>query len=62
MNRSAIAGYVGMTLAAVSRGFRALEARGIIKFTDRRHVKIIDHKAFRMLAVSLNPDHDLARA
>jgi CRP-like cAMP-binding protein len=62
MNRSSIAGYVGMTLAAVSRGFRALETRGVIEFTDRRHVKIVDHKALQMLTRNFEPSCDLARA
>jgi hypothetical protein len=39
-----------MSLAAVSRGFQSLESRGIIKFGDRRHVKIVDRKAFEELA------------
>jgi CRP/FNR family transcriptional regulator, anaerobic regulatory protein len=50
MDRSDIADYVGMSLAAVSRGFRDLAARGVIKIRDRRHVKIIDRKAFDKLA------------
>ena len=50
MDRSDIADYVGMSLAAVSRGFRALAARRVIKIRDRRHVKIIDRKAFAKLA------------
>jgi len=47
MDRSDIAGYVGMSLAAVSRGFRSLEGRGVIKYRDRRHVKIINRTALR---------------
>ena len=50
MDRSDIADYVGMSLSAVSRGFRALAARRVIKIRDRRHVKIIDRKAFEKLA------------
>jgi CRP/FNR family transcriptional regulator, anaerobic regulatory protein len=50
MDRSDIADYVGMSLAAVSRGFRDLAARGIIKIRDRRHIKIIDRKTFEKLA------------
>jgi CRP-like cAMP-binding protein len=46
MDRSDIADYVGMSLAAVSRGFRSLVARGVITYRDRRHVKINDRKAF----------------
>jgi CRP-like cAMP-binding protein len=50
MDRSDIADYVGMSLAAVSRGFRDLAARRVIRIRDRRHVKIIDRKAFEKLA------------
>jgi CRP/FNR family transcriptional regulator, anaerobic regulatory protein len=49
MGRSDIAEYVGMSLAAVSRGFGSLAAHRIIKNTDRRHVKILDRKAFEKL-------------
>jgi CRP-like cAMP-binding protein len=50
MNRSDIADYVGMSLAAVSRGFRALAEEGVIKCRDRRHVRIVDRRAFERLA------------
>jgi CRP/FNR family transcriptional regulator len=50
MDRRDVADYVGMTLAAVSRGFRDLEARGAISHRDRRHVKIVDRKALEELA------------
>ena len=50
MNRSDIAHYVGMSLAAVSRGFRSLSARGIMSSRDRRHVKIIDRNTFEKVA------------
>ena len=50
MDRSDIGDYVGLSLAAVSRGFRDLEARGIIRFRNRHHVKITDRKAFEQLA------------
>jgi len=62
MDRSSIASYVGMTLAAVSRGFSGLVVRGIIKFTDRRHVQIIDREAFDALASDSNANRDPARA
>ena len=39
MDRSDIADYVGMSLAAVSRGFRSLVTRGVIEYRDRRHLK-----------------------
>ena len=50
MDRSDIADYVGMSLAAVSRGFRALAEEGVIKCRDRRHMKIIDRRTFENLA------------
>jgi CRP/FNR family transcriptional regulator len=50
MDRSDIADYAGMTLAAVSRAFRSLALRDIIKFRDRRHVRIIDRGAFESIA------------
>ena len=34
-----------MTLAAVSRAFRSLTTRGIIKVRNRRHVRITDGSA-----------------
>jgi len=49
-DRSDIADYVGMSLAAVSRGFRAPAERGVIRCRDRRHVGIIDRRAFEKLA------------
>ena len=50
MDRSDIADYVGMSLGAVSRGFGELAARRVIKIRDRRHMKIVDRKAFEKLA------------
>ena len=50
MGRSDIGNYVGMTLAAVSRAFRALTTRGVIKLRDRRHVRIVDRDAFEKIA------------
>src|SRR5262245_22518950 len=50
MGRTDISEYVGMSLAAVSRAFRTLEARGILEARDRRHVKIKDRAAFEELA------------
>jgi CRP/FNR family transcriptional regulator, anaerobic regulatory protein len=54
MDRSDIAEYIGMSLAAVSRAFRSLTARRIITIRERRHVKIIDRDAFEKLATALN--------
>jgi CRP-like cAMP-binding protein len=50
MDRSDIGEYSGLTLAAVSRAFRSLTTRGIIKFRDRRHVRIVDRSAFEKIA------------
>ena len=50
MGRSDIGNYVGMTLAAVSRAFRALTTRGVIKLRGRRHVRIVDCDAFEKIA------------
>jgi len=50
MDRSDIAEYIGTTLAAVSRAFRTLTARGILQSRDRRHVKVTDRDAFEKLA------------
>jgi CRP/FNR family transcriptional regulator, anaerobic regulatory protein len=54
MDRSNIAEYVGMSLAAVSRGFRTLVTRRIVKVRDRRHVTIINREAFEKLAADAN--------
>jgi len=50
MDRKDIADYVGMSLAAVSRGFRDMAMRRVIRIRDRRHVKILDRKALEKLA------------
>jgi len=50
MDRSDIGEYTGLTLAAVSRAFRSLTTRGVIKVRDRRHVRIIDRTAFENIA------------
>jgi len=49
MNRSDIAEYVGMSLAAVSRSFASLVSRGIVKNGDRHHLRIIDRDAFEKI-------------
>jgi CRP/FNR family transcriptional regulator len=56
MDRSDIAEYIGTTLAAVSRAFRTLTARGILQSRDRRHAKVIDRDAFEKLAGYANQD------
>jgi CRP-like cAMP-binding protein len=50
MDRSDIGEYIGITLAAVSRAFRSLTARDVIKVRDRRHVRIMDRSAFEKIA------------
>jgi CRP/FNR family transcriptional regulator len=50
MKRSDIGEYLGMSLEAVSRAFRTLTSRGIIKSRDRRHLKITDRNTFDEIA------------
>jgi CRP/FNR family transcriptional regulator len=52
MDRSDIAEYVGLSLAAVSRTFGSLVRRNVINFTDRRHVEITDRAAFNQLVAN----------
>ena len=42
MNRSDIGAYAGISPEAVSRSFRQLTDQGVISFSDRRHVRILD--------------------
>lgn len=49
MDRSDISEYVGTSLSAISRAFRCLTARGILKVRNRRHVKVIDRSAFEAI-------------
>lgn len=50
MIRSDIGKYIGTTLAAVSRAFRSLNTRGIIKVRNRRYVRITNRSAFEKIA------------
>jgi CRP-like cAMP-binding protein len=50
MNRSDVAEYVGVSLAALSGAIRTLTKRGILQSRDRRHVKVVDRGAFDLLA------------
>jgi CRP/FNR family transcriptional regulator, anaerobic regulatory protein len=50
MDRSDIGEYIGTTLSAVSRAFRTLTTRGVIKVRDRVHVRIVDRDAFDNIA------------
>jgi CRP/FNR family transcriptional regulator len=54
MDRTDIAEYIGVSLAALSRAFRTLTMRSILQCRDRRHVKIADRDRFEMLAGNLN--------
>ncbi len=51
MSRSDVADYVGMSLEAVSRSFSTLARRGVIGFSNKRHVKILDRTQLDALAV-----------
>jgi CRP/FNR family transcriptional regulator, anaerobic regulatory protein len=42
MTRSDIAAYLGLSLEALSRSFRHLERKGIIKLNDLDHADILD--------------------
>ena len=55
MDRSSIAAYLGLTLAAVGRAFRTLVSKKIISTRDRHHVKILDRNAFNELADTCLP-------
>jgi len=50
MDRSSIAAYLGLTLAALSRAFRTLVSKQIISSRNRHHIKILDRNAFNRLA------------
>jgi CRP-like cAMP-binding protein len=49
MDRSDIGEYIEMRLPAVSRAFRSLAARGIIKVRNRRYISIADRGAFERI-------------
>jgi len=49
MDRSDISEYVGTSLSAISRAFRTLTGRGILKIRNRRHVKIVERSDFEAL-------------
>jgi CRP-like cAMP-binding protein len=58
MSRSDIAGYVGMSLEAVSRSFGSLARRGIITLRNKRHVKIVDHARLEKIALQDDTHRD----
>ena len=53
MTRSDVGEYLAMSPEAVSRAFRVLTARGIIKSRDRRHLKIADRGTFDKIAADM---------
>jgi CRP/FNR family transcriptional regulator len=59
MDRSSIAAYLGMTLAALGRAFRTLISKRIISARDRRHVKVVNRQAFNRLADMSSLEDDL---
>ena len=50
MDRSSVAAYLGLTLAALGRAFRTLVSKQIISCRDRHHVRIVDRGALNRLA------------
>jgi CRP-like cAMP-binding protein len=50
MDRSSIAAYLGLTLPALSRAFRALSVKKVISALDRQHIRILNREAFNQLA------------
>lgn len=52
MSRSDIADYVGLTLEAVSRSFRALERADVVRFLNRHALEIVNHAALDALVAS----------
>ena len=50
MDRSSIAGYLGLTPAALSRAFRMMFLKKVIACRDRHYVKILNRNAFKKLA------------
>ena len=50
MTRSDIADYLVLTLAAVSRSFRVLQRRELVRFNDRRHLRIVDRARLQDIA------------
>ena len=50
MDRSSIAAYLGLTLAAVSRGFRTLASKKIVSCRTLHYVTVLNRDAFNKLA------------
>jgi CRP/FNR family transcriptional regulator len=55
MTRSEISAYLGISLEAVSRAFRTLSERGIVKTRVRHHLKILDRRALKRMSVHQGP-------
>ena len=53
MSRSDIAGFLGLSLESVSRASAELERRGMVKFTGRHAVRIVDQPRFSKLVASV---------
>ncbi|HWT99071.1 MAG TPA: Crp/Fnr family transcriptional regulator [Terriglobales bacterium] len=60
MTRSDIADFIGISLPAVSRAFRELTTRHVVKFVDRQHLLIADRPAFDALTRNLPSRGQLA--
>lgn len=55
MDRSDIAAYIGTSPEAVSRAFRRLADDGVVRFRDRRHVRITNPDGLAALAAGKTP-------
>jgi CRP/FNR family transcriptional regulator len=63
MDRSSIAAYLGVTLAALSRAFRLLSEKQIVSSRNRHHIKILDRHAFnRLIDITTVEDAKKTRA
>lgn len=62
MDRSSIAAYLGMTLAALGRSFRALSSKKIISTRGLRHVKVLDREGLNRLADMRSGDKNNLRS
>jgi CRP-like cAMP-binding protein len=52
MNRTEIGAYAGLSPEAVSRSFRQMAEQGLIGFSDRRHLRVLDPVRLRAAASS----------
>lgn len=58
MDRTSIAAYLGITLAALGRAFRTLSSQKVIAARNRRHVRILNREAFNKLADTASVEDD----